>query len=118
MRELEFLVILLLKSVGKRLAIVLDGKVYSAPNINERIGGGSGQISGGFTVQEAGNVAIALRSGALLASVTLLEKRSVGPSLGADSIKASMIALVSGTVLIFIFMMFYYRRAGVIANKP
>ena len=53
------------KSVGKRLAIVLDGKVYSAPNINERIGGGSGQISGGFTVQEAGNVAIALRSGAL-----------------------------------------------------
>lgn len=104
------------KSVGKRLAIVLDGKVYSAPNINERIGGGSGQISGGFTVQEAGNVAIALRSGALLASVTLLEKRSVGPSLGADSIKASMIALVSGTALIFLFMMFYYRRAGIIAN--
>ena len=104
------------KSVGKRLAVVLDGKVYSAPNINERIGGGSGQISGGFTVQEAGNVAIALRSGALLASVTLLEKRSVGPSLGADSIKASMIALISGTALIFIFMMFYYRRAGIIAN--
>ncbi|PRM91834.1 protein translocase subunit SecD [Arcobacter cryaerophilus gv. occultus] len=104
------------KSVGKRLAIVLDGKVYSAPNINERIGGGSGQISGGFTVQEAGNVAIALRSGALLASVNLLEKRSVGPSLGADSIKASMIALISGTTLIFIFMMFYYRRAGIIAN--
>lgn len=104
------------KNVGKRLAIVLDGKVYSAPNINERIGGGSGQISGGFTVVEAGNVAIALRSGALLASVNLLEKRSVGPSLGADSIKASMIALVSGTVLIFLFMLFYYRRAGVIAN--
>lgn len=104
------------KSVGKRLAIVLDGKVYSAPNINERIGGGSGQISGGFTVQEAGNVAIALRSGALLASVNLLEKRSVGPSLGADSIKASMIALVSGTILIFLFMIFYYRRAGIIAN--
>lgn len=104
------------KSVGKRLAIVLDGKVYSAPNINERIGGGSGQISGNFTVQEAGNVAIALRSGALLASVTLLEKRSVGPSLGADSIKASMIALISGTALIFLFMIVYYRRAGVIAN--
>lgn len=104
------------KSVGKRLAIVLDGKVYSAPNINERIGGGSGQISGGFTVAEAGNVAIALRSGALLASVNLLEKRSVGPSLGAESIKASMIALVSGTVLIFLFMIAYYRRAGVIAN--
>jgi len=104
------------KNVGKRLAIVLDGKVYSAPNINERIGGGSGQISGGFTVTEAGNVAIALRSGALLASVKLLEKRSVGPSLGADSIKASMIALVSGTLLLFVFMLFYYRRAGVIAN--
>lgn len=104
------------KNVGKRLAIVLDGKVYSAPNINERIGGGTGQISGGFTVAEAGNVAIALKSGALPASVNLLEKRSVGPSLGADSIKASMIALISGTVLIFLFMIFYYKRAGVIAN--
>ncbi|MCG3652997.1 protein translocase subunit SecD [Aliarcobacter butzleri] len=104
------------KNVGKRLAIVLDGKVYSAPNINERIGGGTGQISGGFTVAEAGNVAIALKSGALPATVTLLEKRSVGPSLGADSIKASMLALVSGTVLIFLFMIVYYRRAGLIAN--
>lgn len=104
------------KNVGKRLAIVLDGKVYSAPNINERIGGGTGQISGGFTVAEAGNVAIALKSGALPATVTLLEKRSVGPSLGADSIKASMLALISGTVLIFLFMIAYYRRAGLIAN--
>jgi preprotein translocase subunit SecD len=104
------------KSVGKRLAVVLDGKVYSAPNIRERIGGGSGQISGGFTVAEAGNVAIALRSGALPATVTLLEKRSVGPSLGADSIKASMVALISGFLIVFIFMIIYYRRAGVIAN--
>lgn len=104
------------KSVGKRLAVVLDGKVYSAPNIRERIGGGSGQISGGFTVIEAGNVAIALRSGALPASVDLLEKRSVGPSLGADSIKASTIALVSGFLIVFIFMIIYYRRAGIIAN--
>ncbi|MFW3340216.1 protein translocase subunit SecD [Aliarcobacter butzleri] len=104
------------KNVGKRLAIVLDGKVYSAPNINERIGGGTGQISGGFTVAEAGNVAIALKSGALPATVTLLEKRSVGPSLGADSIKASMLALISGTALIFLFMIVYYRRAGLIAN--
>jgi preprotein translocase subunit SecD len=104
------------KNVGKRLAVVLDGKVYSAPNIRERIGGGSGQISGGFTVSEAGNVAIALRSGALPATVTMLEKRSVGPSLGADSIKASMIALVSGFALVFVFMVIYYRRAGVIAN--
>ena len=104
------------KNVGSRLAVVLDGKVYSAPNIRERIGGGSGQISGGFTVQEAGNVAIALRSGALPASVKLLEKRSVGPSLGADSIKASTIALVSGFIIVFIFMIVYYRRAGIIAN--
>ncbi len=104
------------KNVGKRLAVVLDGKVYSAPNIRERIGGGSGQISGGFTTIEAGNVAIALRSGALPASVELLEKRSVGPSLGADSIKASTIALISGFILVFIFMIGYYRYAGIIAN--
>ncbi len=104
------------KSVGKRLAVVLDGKVYSAPNIRERIGGGSGQISGGFTTIEAGNVAIALRSGALPAGVELLEKRSVGPSLGADSIKASTIALVLGFVLVFIFMIVYYKYAGIIAN--
>ena len=102
--------------MGKRLAVVLDGKVYSAPNIRERIGGGSGQISGGFTVAEAGNVAIALRSGALPATVNLLEKRSVGPSLGADSIKSSTIALVSGFLIVFIFMIIYYKRAGVISN--
>ena len=104
------------RSVGKRLAIVLDGKVYSAPNINERIGGGRGQISGGFTVVEAGNVAIALRSGALPASVKLLEKRSVGPSLGADSIEASKMALILGFVLVIIFMVLYYGLAGVVAN--
>ena len=104
------------KNIGKRLAVVLDGKVYSAPNIRERIGGGSGQISGGFTVSEAGNVAIALRSGALPATVTLLEKRSVGPSLGADSIRASSIALVSGFLLVFGFMIIYYKGAGIIAN--
>ncbi|MDQ1297631.1 MAG: preprotein translocase subunit SecD [Campylobacterota bacterium] len=104
------------KSVGKRLAIVLDGKVYSAPVINERIGGGSGQISGNYTTAEANDLAIALRSGALLAPIYMMEKRSVGPSLGADSIKASMIALLSGFGAVVLFMMFYYRRAGVIAN--
>nr|WP_321266435.1 protein translocase subunit SecD [uncultured Sulfurimonas sp.] len=104
------------KSVGKRLAVVLDGKVYSAPNINERIGGGAGQISGSYTVEEAKDLAIALRSGALLAPIYLMEKRSVGPSLGADSIKASMVALIGGFTLVIIFMMFYYRAAGVIAN--
>ena len=104
------------RSVGKRLAVVLDGKVYSAPNINERIGGGSGQISGNYTVLEAKDLAIALRSGALLAPIYLMEKRSVGPSLGADSIKASLIALVGGFVLVIFFMVFYYRLAGIIAN--
>ena len=104
------------KNVGKRLAIVLDGKVYSAPNINERIGGGAGQISGNYTVLEAKDLAIALRSGALLAPIYMMEKRSVGPSLGADSIKASMVALIGGFVLVIIFMVVYYRMAGVIAN--
>lgn len=104
------------KSVGKRLAVVLDGKVYSAPNINERIGGGSGQISGNYTVMEAKDLSIALRSGALLAPIYLMEKRSVGPSLGADSIKASMIALIGGFILVITFMVIYYRAAGVIAN--
>lgn len=103
-------------NVGKRLAIVLDNKVYSAPSINERIGGGSGQISGAFTQEEARDVAVALRSGALLAPVKLLEQRSIGPSLGADSIKMSMIALIGASVFIIVFMMLYYGVAGVFAN--
>ena len=103
-------------NVGKRLAIVLDGKVYSAPSINERIGGGSGQISGNFSVEEAHDVAIALRSGALLAPVKMLEKRSVGPSLGADSIRQSMIALASASVLVVLFMIVYYGFSGILAN--
>ncbi len=103
-------------NVGNRMAVVLDGIVYSAPVIRERIGGGSGQISGAFSMAEASDVAIALRSGALLAPVELLEKRSVGPSLGADSIKASMIALMLGFALVFFFMIFYYGYAGVIAD--
>ncbi len=104
------------RSVGKRLAVVLDGKVYSAPNINERIGGGSGQISGSYTVEEAKDLAIALRSGSLLVPIYVMEKRSVGPSLGADSIRASLLALVSGFVLVILFMIFYYGLAGVIAT--
>ncbi len=104
------------KNVGKRMAIVLDNKVYSAPVIRERIGGGSGQISGNFTINEANDVAIALRSGALLAPVYVMEKRSVGPSLGADSIKASMFALILGFVLVVGFMILYYGVAGVVAD--
>lgn len=103
-------------NVGKHLAIVLDGKVYSAPVINERIGGGSGQISGGFSVEEAHDVAIALRSGALLAPVKLLEQRSIGPSLGAESIQKSLIALISGILIVALFMVFYYGISGIFAN--
>lgn len=104
------------KYVGKRMAVVLDNKVYSAPNINERIGGGRVQISGRFQLSEAHDLAIALRSGALLAPVYVMEKRSVGPSLGADSIRSSSLALILGFVLVVLFMMFYYGMAGIVAN--
>ncbi|MDO4674301.1 protein translocase subunit SecD [Campylobacter sp.] len=103
-------------NVGKRLAIVLDNKVYSAPSINERIGGGSGQITGAFTQEEARDVAVALRSGALLAPVKLLEQRSIGPSLGADSIRASTLALIGAAIFIVLFMVLYYGVAGVFAD--
>lgn len=103
-------------NVGKQLAIVLDGKVYSAPRINERIGGGSGQISGNFSVEEARDIAIALRSGALLAPVKLLEKRSIGPSLGKESIDQSMMALCAGAILVVLCMVFVYGIAGILAN--
>ncbi|MGX3010364.1 protein translocase subunit SecD [Helicobacter sp. 23-1044] len=102
-------------NVGKRMAVVLDNKVYSAPVIRERIGGGSGQISGSFSAEEAKNIAIALRSGALSAPLELLEKRSIGPSLGADSIKSSLIALFGAFGIIIAFMVVYYGFAGVIA---
>lgn len=102
-------------NVGKRMAVVLDNKVYSAPVIRERIGGGSGQISGSFSADEAKNIAIALRSGALSAPLELLEKRSIGPSLGSDSIKSSLIALFGAFAVIIAFMVVYYGFAGVIA---
>ena len=104
------------KYVGKRMAVVLDNRVYSAPVINERIGGGRVQISGNFTISQAHDLAIALRSGSLLAPVYVMEKRSVGPSLGADSIKASSMALILGFILVVIFMVLYYGIAGMIAN--
>ncbi|ASM34967.1 preprotein translocase subunit SecD [Campylobacter sputorum subsp. bubulus] len=103
-------------NVGNRLAIVLDNKVYSAPVINERIGGGSGQISGRFSVEEANDLAIALRSGALLAPVHVLEKRSIGPSLGQDSIDKAMVALYGASILVILFMAWYYMIAGIFAN--
>ena len=104
------------KSVGKRMAVVLDGEVYTAPNIVQRIGGGNVQITGAFTPQEANDISIALRSGALLAPVQVESQRSIGPSLGADNIKASIIALVVGFLAVIIFMVLYYGVAGVISN--
>lgn len=103
------------KSIGKHLAIVLDKKVYSAPVIRARITS-NGQISGNFTPQEAHDLSIALKSGALLAPVKMLEKRSVGPSLGSDSIKESGTALVGVFLMIVVFMFVYYKISGLFAN--
>ena len=103
-------------SVGKHLAIILDGSVYSAPRINERIPGGRAVITGQFTVDQARDLAIVLREGALPAAVTILEERTVGPSLGADSIKQGMIAIAGSSIVIFVFMVIYYKVSGLIAD--
>lgn len=103
-------------NVGKRLAIVLDGKVQSAPVIREPIPSGQAQISGNFTVQEANDLAIVLRAGALPCPVIVEEERTVGPLLGNDSIKKGLTAAIIGTLLVVGFMILYYRLAGVIAD--
>ena len=102
--------------VGKRLAIVLDNKIISAPIIREAIVGGSGQISGDFTFQTATDLALLLRSGALPAPLNIIEERTVGPDLGQDSIDAGIIALIIGFVLVILFMFFKYKMFGLIAN--
>nr|WP_320116331.1 protein translocase subunit SecD [uncultured Desulfuromonas sp.] len=103
-------------NVGKRMAIVLDDTIYSAPNIRERISGGSAQISGSFTEQEATDLAIVLRAGSLPAPVKILEDRTVGPSLGHDSISKGINSVVIGAVLVVLMMLIYYRGAGLVAN--
>jgi preprotein translocase subunit SecD len=103
-------------NVGKSLAIVLDGNVYSAPRINERIPGGRAVITGQFSVEEARDLAIVLRAGALPAPVTILEERTVGPSLGTDSIRRGVTAIVASTIAVFLFMVVYYRLSGFIAD--
>jgi preprotein translocase subunit SecD len=103
-------------NVGRRLAIVLDGNIHSAPQIRERIPSGRAQITGGFTTEEATDLAIVLRAGALPAPVQVLEERTVGPSLGADSIRQGMIAILASTALVCLFMLVYYRLSGLIAN--
>jgi preprotein translocase subunit SecD len=104
------------QNVGRHLAIVLDGNLYSAPRINERIPGGRAVITGQFTVEEARDLAIVLRAGALPAPVAILEERTVGPSLGADSIRQGMIAILGSGVVVFVFMLLYYRLSGLIAD--
>ena len=102
--------------VGKRLAIILDGKIISAPNINEPIIGGSGQIIGDLTFQEATDLALLLRSGALPAPMKIIEERSVGPDLGQDSINAGVLSLIIGFILVILFMLGKYKIFGLIAN--
>ncbi|MBD1150384.1 protein translocase subunit SecD [Pelagibacterales bacterium SAG-MED29] len=103
-------------NIGKRLAIVLDGKIISAPSINEAITSGSGIISGNFSFQEATDLALLLRSGALPTPLTIVEERSVGPDLGADSITSGITSLIVGFVLVIFFMIYKYKIFGLIAN--
>ncbi|MDH3335109.1 MAG: protein translocase subunit SecD [Rhodospirillaceae bacterium] len=105
-----------IKNVGKPFAIVLDGKVISAPVIREPILGGAGQISGNFTTEEAKDLALLLRAGALPAPLSVLEERSVGPGLGADSIASGKVASTVGLVLVIVFMALYYGRFGLMAD--
>jgi len=104
------------KNVGKRFAIILDEVVRSAPVIREKILGGSAQISGSFTYEEAQDLAIVLRVGALPAPVEIIQNLTVGASLGKDSIDKGFMSGLLGAVLVMVFMIFYYRMSGVIAN--
>ena len=104
------------ENVGRRLAIVLDNSVISAPSIREAITGGSGTISGGFSFQEATDLALLLRSGALPAPINIVEERTVGPDLGKDSIDAGVFSLIVGFLLVIIFMLFKYRIFGLVSN--
>src|SRR6185437_12171497 len=104
------------ENVGKPFAIVLDNKVISAPVIRQPILGGSGIISGSFTVQTATDLALLLRAGALPAPLVILEERTVGPDLGADSIKAGATACIVGVVLVVVFMVLFYGLFGIFAD--
>ena len=103
-------------NVKKQLAIVLDGVVYSAPVIQEKIAGGRASITGSFAMEEARDLAIVLRAGALPAPVKVLEERTVGPALGQDSIHKGIVASLIGGIGIVLFMIVYYRLSGVIAD--
>lgn len=104
------------KHVKKRLAIILDGNLYSAPVIQEKIEGGNAQISGSFTLEEAKDLALVLRAGALPAPVNLIQNVTVGPTLGKDSIEAGKLAVIIASIFVSVFMITYYRLSGLIAN--
>ena len=103
-------------NVGRSVAVVLDGMVYSYPNVNEPITGGRSEISGHFTIEEATDLANVLKSGKLPAPATILQEQVVGPSLGQESINAGMISFLIAFVLVLLYMLFFYRGAGVAAN--
>jgi len=104
------------ENVKRRLAIVLDNRVYSAPVIQERIGGGRASITGTFDIKEARDLSIVLRAGALPAPVEIVEERTVGPSLGRDSINQGVISFIVGGSLVILFMVVYYKGAGLLAD--
>ena len=104
------------ENVKKRLAIVLDGRIYSAPVIQEKISGGEARITGRFTHEEAHDLAIILRAGALPAPVHIIEERTVGPSLGIESIRKGILSIIVGGILVIVFMIIYYKGAGLIAD--
>jgi len=104
------------ENVKERLAIVLDHNIYSAPVIQEKISGGEARITGNFTTEEARDLAIVLRAGALPAPVEIIEERTVGPSLGTDSIRKGLLSMIVGGILVVLFMVVYYRGAGLIAD--
>ncbi len=104
------------ENVGRRLAIILDNNVISAPQIREAITGGSGTISGGFSFQEATDLALLLRSGALPTPIKIVEERTVGPDLGKDSIDAGIFSFIIGFVLVVLYMFYKYKIFGLISN--
>ncbi len=104
------------KNIKKRLAIILDNNVYSAPVIQDRISGGHAQITGRFSMEEARDLAIVLRAGSLPAPVKILEKRQVGPSLGHDSIEQGLKSIVIGSIAVMLFIILYYRLCGIVAD--
>ncbi len=103
-------------NIGNRLAIVLDNAVYSAPVIKDKIPGGRAQITGSFTMQEARDLAIVLRAGALPAPVKIIEERTVGPSLGSDSIRKGLISMLIGGLIVLVLILIYYKLAGALAD--